>query len=109
MKRSVLLTGVLAVALFVPGTAKAQKTKQGKKGQELPDVALVIPEDTRPEVRAIIKENVINLRSKKASERRKAAEVLGELKEAGQGIALPDHVGFLSDGPRCGSGCTESR
>src|SRR5207302_807006 len=86
MKSSVLLTGVLAVALFVSVTANAQKSKQGKKGQELPDVALVIPEDTRPEVRAIIKENVINLRSKKASERRKAAEVLGELKEAGKPV-----------------------
>jgi HEAT repeat protein len=57
-----------------------------ERQQDLPDVALVIPEDTRPEVRAILKENAINLRSNIGSERVKAAEVLGELKEQGKPV-----------------------
>jgi HEAT repeat protein len=52
----------------------------------LPDVSLVVPEDARPEVKAIIKENALNLRSKKASERVKAAQVLAELKEDGKPV-----------------------
>jgi HEAT repeat protein len=50
-----------------------------KKDADLPNVALVIPEETRPEVKAILKEQVIALRSKKAADRKKGAEVLGEL------------------------------
>jgi hypothetical protein len=65
---------------------RATDEDRKEKQQDLPDVALVIPEDTRPEVRAILKENAINLRSKIGSERVKAAEVLGELKEQGKPV-----------------------
>src|SRR5207245_6608740 len=78
---------------LVPRQQSSDKVKSGKpsedqkkKQQDLPDVSLVIPADTRPEVKAIIKENVINLRSKRVSERVKAAEVLGELKEEGKPV-----------------------
>src|SRR5439155_9665688 len=48
--------------------------------------SLVIPEDTRPEIRAILKENAANLRSNSVSARVKAAQVLGELKEEGKAV-----------------------
>jgi hypothetical protein len=46
----------------------------------------VVPEETRPEVKAIIKANVLALRSQQASERAKAAQVLGELGEAAKPV-----------------------
>jgi HEAT repeat protein len=60
-----------------------------KKQQDLPDVSLVIPEETRPEVKAIIKANVASLSSTRASERVKAAQVLGELGEQGKPVRRP--------------------
>src|SRR5262249_17989471 len=59
-------------------------TKQPKKGDDLPDVSLQIPEETRPEVKAILKANAISLSSRTAAERVKAAQVLGELGEQGK-------------------------
>jgi HEAT repeat protein len=64
---------------------QAPKPKQQKK-DDLPEVSLVIPEDARPEVKAIIKNNALALSSKRTSERLKAAQVLGELGEAGKPV-----------------------
>jgi HEAT repeat protein len=49
-------------------------------------VGLQIPEDTRPEVKAIIKDNALRLQSKSAPEKIKAAQVLGELGEQGKPV-----------------------
>jgi hypothetical protein len=57
---------------------------QAKNGDDLPDVSLQIPEETRPEVKAILKANASALSSRQSSERVKAAEVLGELGEQGK-------------------------
>jgi hypothetical protein len=82
MKSSVKLVALIVVALV--GFAQAQNPKPNqkqKKDQDLPDVSLQIPEDTRPEVKAILKANAIALSSKKVTQRVKAAIVLGELGE----------------------------
>jgi len=65
--------------------AQTPKSKQKKK-EDLPDVSLQIPDETRPEVKAIIKDNVIALSSSKQSDRIKAAHVLGELGEQGKPV-----------------------
>lgn len=77
----------------VPGQQSTDNAKAGKpskdqreKEPDLPDVALEIPEDIRPAVRAFIKETVMKLRSNIVSDRVKAAEVLGELKEQGKPV-----------------------
>jgi hypothetical protein len=62
-----------------------QMPKENTK-DDLPDVALVIPEETRPEVKAIITSQVQALASNKASERANAARVLGELGEQGKPV-----------------------
>jgi hypothetical protein len=85
MKGIPLLTAGLCLALVSPAYPQAPKAKQPKK-DDLPDVALVIPEDARPEVKAIIKANVIALHSRRAPERFKAAQVLGELGETGKPV-----------------------
>jgi len=59
------------------------RTGQKKKGDDLPDVALQIPEDVRPELRALLKAQALALSSRSARERIKAASVLGELGEQG--------------------------
>jgi HEAT repeat protein len=74
----------LCLALAIEATAQAPKPNKPKKGDDLPDVALQIPEDTRPEVKALLKANALGLSSSKASERAKAATVLGELREQGR-------------------------
>jgi hypothetical protein len=57
-----------------------------KKEPDLPDVSFVVPEETRGELKAIIKREANNLRSRNSSERRKAAEVLGELGPDGKPV-----------------------
>jgi hypothetical protein len=86
MNARIILTTLLTTAIAASAHAQAPKSKQAKRDNDLPDVSLVIPEEARPEVKAIIKQNVLNLRSKKAAERAKAAEVLGELKEEGKPV-----------------------
>jgi HEAT repeat protein len=83
MKRSTILAALLCFLITTSGHTQDAGSKQRKK-DDLPDVSLVIPEDTRPEVKAIIKANAKALSSKKASERMKAAQVLGELEEQGK-------------------------
>jgi HEAT repeat protein len=85
MKGGPLVIAGLCLVLASPAYPQAPKAKQPKK-DDLPEVALVIPEDARPEVKAIIKSNVFALRSRRASERLHAAHVLGELGEAGKPV-----------------------
>lgn len=79
---------LIAIAWFAgAGFVRAQAVRSKeiqKRDSELPDVTLVIPDETRPEVKAILKENAITLASSKWSDRSKAAQVLGELGEAGK-------------------------
>jgi HEAT repeat protein len=70
------------LCLCLPLTLHADDAPANKK----PDVRLVVPEETRPEIKAIIKANASALASKRASERMKAAEVLGELAEEGRPV-----------------------
>jgi hypothetical protein len=69
-------------------SAYAQAKPAPPKKDELPDVSLLIPEDARPELKAIIKDNALRLVSTKASERAKAAQVLGERGEEGKPIRV---------------------
>lgn len=86
MRTPILLAGLLLLTASTSGRSQAPKGNAPKNVDDLPDVALVIPEDTRPEVKAIIKSNVHALASKSAAERAKAAEVLGELREQGKPV-----------------------
>jgi HEAT repeat protein len=85
MKVVHLVTAGLCLGFALPASSQAPKGTQPTK-DDLPNVSLVVPEDARPEVKAIIKANVISLRSTRASERLKAAHVLGELGEAGKPV-----------------------
>jgi hypothetical protein len=68
-----------------PSPERAEKETK-KKDDDLPDVGLEIPPETRPEVKAILRDNWLRLYSKSASERAKAAQVLGELGEQGKPV-----------------------
>src|SRR5437588_5909336 len=86
MKAHDLLIALFCLAVAGSANAQVSKSKQQKKQEDLPDVALQIPADTRPEVKAIIKDNAIALASRKSSERIKAAHVLGELGVQGKPV-----------------------
>lgn len=58
--------------------------KEEMKKDDLPDVALQIPEETRPETKAILIDNATRLRSRSPGERERAAHVLGELSDQGK-------------------------
>lgn len=62
----------------------ASKTKQPKKDDDVPEVSLVPPEETSPEMKALLRANVLALYSKKPAERIQAARVLGGLGEQGK-------------------------
>jgi HEAT repeat protein len=64
--------------------ARASKSKQPEKNDDVPEVALVPPEETPPEVKAIIRANALALYSKDAFKRIEAARALGGLGEAGK-------------------------
>jgi hypothetical protein len=85
MKALPVVTASLCLVFASPAFPQAPKGKQPKK-DDLPNVSLVVPEDARPEVKAIIKANALSLLSARASERLKAAHVLGELGEAGRPV-----------------------
>jgi HEAT repeat protein len=76
---------IVCLVFGIAADAQTTKSKQKKK-EDLPDVSLQIPDETRPEVKAIIKDNVIALSSSKPSDRIKAAHVLGELGEQGKPV-----------------------
>jgi HEAT repeat protein len=60
-------------------------SRKPNTNEDLPDVSLQIPEETRPEVKALIKANTVELLSSKVvAQRVKAAQVLGELGEQGK-------------------------
>lgn len=90
MRASTVISAVLCLA--ITGAAAGQgggvstKAKETKNDDELPDVGLQIPEETRPEIKALIKAQVLALSSRKPSERVKAAQVLGELGEQGKPV-----------------------
>jgi HEAT repeat protein/phage FluMu protein Com len=65
-----------------PATDSPASRKKGPtKDDDLPDVALVPPEETSPEMKAFLRAAAVGLSSGKASERIKAAQTLGELGE----------------------------
>src|SRR5262249_24690500 len=67
------------------GEEPPQPPKKEKKDEDLPEVSLQVPEETRPEVKAPIRANTNEvLSAKKAADRVKAAQVLGELGEQGK-------------------------
>ncbi|GEM_PF-4285811 len=80
------------LALVVFSSANAQETKSDTKKQkvekkdDLPDVSLVVPEDTSPELKATLKSNALALGSKRPTERLRAAQTLGELGEKGKPV-----------------------
>jgi hypothetical protein len=88
----VLCVNFSATATAQRGGDKPQKEKDPpkpqKKEDDLPDVAFQIPEETRGEVKAVIKDNAQRLFDKKAAERVKAAQVLGELGEQGKPVRI---------------------
>jgi HEAT repeat protein len=87
MRCSCLLAVLFCFAILVPARSQPPPKRKAKKvGEDLPDVSLQIPEDTQPEVKAIIKAQVLGLSSSKASERAKAAQILGELGEKGKPV-----------------------
>jgi HEAT repeat protein len=64
--------------------SRASKGKQPKEKDDLPDPSLVPPQETPRGVKTILQANEIALRSKRASERIQAAQVLGGLGEEGK-------------------------
>jgi HEAT repeat protein len=60
------------------------RAERPKKDAELPDVALVPPEETSSSVKALLRVNALALSSKKADERIQAAQMLGAMGEAGK-------------------------
>lgn len=62
----------------------ASKAKKPTKDEDVPDVALVPPEETSPAVKAILRTNAIALHSRRAEDRIQAAQVLGGLGEDGK-------------------------
>lgn len=91
--RTAFFTASLAIAIL-SSTSWAQTAKpkaktppqKQKQPDDLPDVALEIPTDTPPGVKAIMadKAAVLQDRKSKPSERAKACQVLGELGEQGK-------------------------
>lgn len=59
---------------------------QAKKKTEAPDVSLVIPAETRPEIKAILNRAASDMRSADAKTRIRGAQMVGELKEEGKPI-----------------------
>jgi hypothetical protein len=88
MRLHACLSLLLAFALACSASSQSNQGKQQQKQKkdDLPDVALVIPEETRPEVKAILKSNAVSLVTGKSAERAKAAVTLGELGEQGKPV-----------------------
>jgi HEAT repeat protein len=62
----------------------ASKAKPQKKDDDVPEVSLVPPPETSPEMKAFLRANALALYSKKPSERIQAARVLGGLSDQGK-------------------------
>jgi HEAT repeat protein len=64
--------------------SRAARAEKPKKDAELPEVGLVPPEETPSSVKALLRVNALALSSKSAAERIRAAQMLGELGQAGK-------------------------
>jgi HEAT repeat protein len=65
------------------GGSRASRDKP-QRDEDVPEVALVPPQDAPPQVKAILRANAIELFSKRPADRIKAAHTLGELGEDGK-------------------------
>jgi HEAT repeat protein len=96
MKALALSLAILFVAVSAPAHSQPTKPKTEKKNDppkkqkedDLPDVGFQIPEETSAEVKAVMTENAQRLFAKQASDRVKAAHVLGELGEKGKPVRI---------------------
>lgn len=76
---------LLLVAVTAPTYSQDARPRPQKK-DDLPEVGFEIPEETRAEVKSLLKDNAMRLFSTKPEQRVKAAQVLGELGEEGRPV-----------------------